>query len=187
MSVIRTISYLTLIVTISALPIKNQIIEVPDLIIEPEIIKVANLNVTEIKESNDTVVIDKTEQNILKNSDTGSRNQVRPGMSVSNYDVEITRNGDTFTGRLLAQVIVEDPSTREDDIVFQVEGLTIDSVQFSMAGGSNFQNADFGVDDGLLEISTGIEATLYNFRIEYRGSLQETGFGLYVGRYFNDG
>ncbi|XP_013142060.1 PREDICTED: membrane alanyl aminopeptidase-like isoform X2 [Papilio polytes] len=188
MSVIRTICYLTLITITTALPIKNQIIEAPDLI-EPEIIKVANLNITETaKESNDTLP-EIREQNILKTSDTGTRNQVRPGMSVSNYDVEITvnDNGDTFNGRLLAQVIVEDASTREDDIILQVEGLTIDSVQFSMAGGSNFQNADFDVDDGQLEISTGIEATLYNFRIEYRGSLSTIGRGLYVGSYINDG
>lgn len=188
MSVIRTMCYLTLITITTALPIKNQIIEAPDLI-EPEIIKVANLNITETaKESNDTVP-EIREQNILKTSDTGTRNQVRPGMSVSNYDVEITvnDNGDTFNGRLLAQVIVEDASTREDDIILQVEGLTIDSVQFSMAGGSNFQNADFDVDDGQLEISTGIEATLYNFRIEYRGSLSTIGRGLYVGSYINDG
>ncbi|KOB74750.1 Aminopeptidase N-11 [Operophtera brumata] len=116
------------------------------------------------------------------------RNQIRPGMHVTSYSIEITPNvnDDTFSGRLTVQVNIIDLTTREDPVMFYVRDLDIDSVVYSLVGGTNFAPvADFDVDedDGILEIETGVEATLYTFVIEYRGTLLVPGQGLYTGRY----
>ncbi|CAG5041310.1 unnamed protein product [Parnassius apollo] len=168
------------IASIASLPIKNVIIDAPNIASEAPA-TIANITDQEIMKQFDADRINNTKLLL--------RNQVRPGMSVTSYAVKIEANinADTFTGRLAAQVIIDDHSTREDDIVFQVHDLTVDSVTFSFAGGSVFLPADFNIDDDneLLEISTGYEATLYSFIIEYRGSLSMIGDGLYTGRYGN--
>lgn len=177
---LRTLCFVLSISIIFCLPLKNVIVEAPDLSKINDVVRVANLT-DQINNS--------TEQRVRNVTRLEKMNQVRPGMTVTNYVVEIEPNvnAGTFNGRVAAQVIIEDHDTREDDIIFQVRDIAVQSVEFSLAGGNTFQSADFSVDDddGILEISTGFRATLYSFIIQYRGSLSIIGDGLYAGRYDN--
>lgn len=177
---LQTVCFVLLISSIYCLPIKNVIVEAPNLKKVQDIVKITNF--TDHFDNS-------TNQEVRNLTRLEKSNQVRPGMTVTNYVVEIEPNvnAGTFNGRLAAQVIIEDPDTREDDIIFQVRDMTVQSVEFSIAGGTTFQPADFNVndDDGILEISTGLRATLYSFIIQYQGSLSIIGDGLYAGRYDN--
>lgn len=115
------------------------------------------------------------------------RSQIRPGMRVTSYLVEITPNTDdeTFNGKLEVRVNIVD-TTRDDDVIFYARDLEIDSVVFSLDAGLNYIPAlDFEVDtvDGTLKIETGVDALRYTFSIEYRGSLTVVGQALYLGQY----
>lgn len=151
--------------------------ELTDAINKTDVVKVVNEGPT-----NTNYVVYAVQSNITM------RNQIRPGMQVISYSVEITSNtnDDTFSGRLTVQVNIMDSTTREDPVMFYVRELDIDSVVYSLVGGLVFVpvlNFDVDEEDGILEIETGIEATLYTFVIEYRGSLSVPGQGLYAGRY----
>ncbi|XP_048007237.1 aminopeptidase N-like isoform X1 [Leguminivora glycinivorella] len=125
------------------------------------------------------------ENGIEEGNDILMRNQIRPGMHVTSYLVELTPNaaGGTFSGLLTASVIISDASSLEDDIVFHVEDLNINSVRFSITGSSAIVVANFDVNDDLLEIDTGFETSLYTFFIEYTGSMTNTGTGFWHGEF----
>lgn len=113
-------------------------------------------------------------------------NQIRPGMTVTDYKVAIEADVDAikFSGTAEITVAITDFDTREDPVLFYVDELTINSVMFSILGGSNTHDADFSInDDDFLEIDPGIPAISYTFTIEYTGSLEKAGKGLYVGHY----
>lgn len=131
---------------------------------------------------NETVRTSNVKYNITK------RNQIRPGMRVTNYSVQITPNANdgTFSGRLVTQVVIIDSITIKDPVMFYAKDLEIDSVEYAVAGGLNYLpvlSIKEDIDNGILEIETGVEASLYTFVIEYRGSLAVSGQGLYEGRY----
>ncbi|XP_041970735.1 membrane alanyl aminopeptidase-like [Aricia agestis] len=143
-----------------------------------------NENVTSTTSDADSEILSSS----LVLSSSNARNQIRPGMVVERYDIEISVNpiAGSFDGHLTARVNVIDQNSREDPILFYVGELNIRSVLFSFAGGSVFYSAeDFNVDEGLLEIVTGFEASLYTFIIEYTGSLEWVGTGLFYGSHGN--
>nr|ASU92549.1 glutamine aminopeptidase-like protein 11 [Achaea janata] len=115
------------------------------------------------------------------------RNQIRPGIIIGSYAVELTPNvnAGTFFGRAIIEISITDAATREDPIMLYVRDLDISSVTFSILGGSILYAADYDVDDddGILEIETGFIATSYNFHIEYTGSLSVVGKGFFAGSY----
>ncbi|XP_068631137.1 membrane alanyl aminopeptidase-like [Battus philenor] len=179
MGVLHIFLYISFIATITCLPINIKTVQAPDAINE------GNVNISQL---NSKEIITDPDLDLLRNAERNARNQVRPGMSVTSYEVELEINGNGFNGRLLARVVIEDHDTVEDDIIFQIDDLTITSVEYSLAGSSNFQTADFNENngDGILTISPAFQATLYSFVITYEGSLDELGRGLYLGNYDND-
>ncbi|XP_045494179.1 aminopeptidase N-like [Colias croceus] len=125
---------------------------------------------------------------ITKNQDFTLFNQIRDGMVVTSYEVtlEPRLNDGTFNGVAILRVQVQ-LATAEDPLIFHFEDLSIDSVLLAAGAGSNFGAPDdIVVDDGLLEINTGHDATLYTIEIRYRGSLSRAGIGLYSGSYETD-
>lgn len=125
-------------------------------------------------------------ETLVRNTNLLLRNNVRPGMIVTSYAIEIEPNiaGGTFSGRAIAQVILTDIATIEDPIMFQAIDLNVVSVLFAIGGGATFRPAEFFVidDEGLLEIQSEL-ASLYTFIIEYEGQLNQNGQGLYLGSY----
>ncbi|KAJ0178635.1 hypothetical protein K1T71_005410 [Dendrolimus kikuchii] len=161
--------------------------EVPELSNDLPIIVIENLDI----KSDDSNLEANLELNynssIVKTANISRtmRNQIRPGMTVTSYAVEIEPNGNTFAGRAVIQVSIIDSNTRDDPVIFYARDLNIASVRFSLIGGSSLMEASFDVDDGdgLLEIDTGLEASLYTFHIEYTGSLATVGQALWRGEY----
>lgn len=126
-----------------------------------------------------------TNESSVKNINPLLRNSFRPGMVVNSYVVDITPNvaAGTFSGRLIAQVSINDLTTIEEPIMFQVgDDLSIASVVFSIGGGTTYREAEFFVDEGILEIMSEV-ASLYTYIIEYEGRINQNGNGLYMGLY----
>ncbi|KAH9643210.1 hypothetical protein HF086_012872 [Spodoptera exigua] len=166
--------FLITIVSVTCKPVDFNIIqtdEFNELELEPE-----SKNVINVTEGNSNEVT-----NLIL------RNQVRPGMEVLNYAVEISAdvNAGTFNGRAVIQVRFSDESTREDPVVLHVADLNINAVRYSIMGGSNQLDAPFSTDDDdqILEIEPEQIALLYTFFIEYSGALNVAGKGLYRGSY----
>lgn len=158
---------LTVIALCKSLPIKN--------------IVQSNTENDDEKESVISNVANKTES-VLKLE----RNSVRPGMAVTRYNIVLEPHVEsgTFSGLAEIDLIVTDADTREDEILLHSVDLNINSVTFSISGGTAINVADFTVedDDGLLSITTNRIATTYRFFIEYTGNMIP-GFGLYSGNY----
>lgn len=169
---------------ILSLPLKSKNVEIPQ-------IETPDLHIKNQEALYSEVLAEGVHDTNNNNRFKGTlRNTIRPGIVVNNYAVEITPNvnSGTFAGRLVAQVAVTDQSTREDEIKFHVSDLNINSVTFSIASGSTLYNADYFIndDDGLLEISTNFESTLYTFIIEYQGVMGVSATGLFMNT-FSDG
>ncbi|KAJ8733123.1 hypothetical protein PYW08_001421 [Mythimna loreyi] len=128
-------------------------------------------------------IVNETE--ISKNNIVQVKNQIRPGMLISGYDIEIDADVDEeeFHGKVVIRVSITDASTREDPVMLYVEDLEVTSVVFTILSGSNVHEAEYNVDDGILEIDPGIPASSYTFTIEYSGSLAVGGKGLHLGQY----
>ncbi|KAJ8727740.1 hypothetical protein PYW07_001859 [Mythimna separata] len=105
-------------------------------------------------------------------------------MTISGYVIEIDADvdGEEFSGKVVISVTLT-TATRDDPVKFYVEDLDVNSVVYTIFQGSNVHEADFNVDDGILEIEPGIAASSYTFTIEYSGSLAVAGKGMYVGHY----
>lgn len=158
-------------------------------------VTIKNLEVTDHLQSSGEEVFTESVNNVIIQSEelidvsnrSTLRNTIRPGMLVTNYVIEIEpdRLSGTFSAVAMIQVSITDLNTREDPVIFHAKDLNIRSVQFSLIGGSILYNADFDMDDddGLLEIETGLEATLYTFVISYSGSLEIGGRALWTGYY----
>lgn len=137
------------------------------------------------------IVEEEAKADVVKNqtdiSSRSLRNQIRPGIAIGSYSVELTPdlNDGTFFGRTIVEVSITDQDTREDPIILYARDLQISSVTFSILGGSVLYEADFDVDEdaGTLEIETGLTATLYNFHIEYTGPLTIVGKGFFTGEF----
>ncbi|XP_063619790.1 aminopeptidase N-like [Cydia splendana] len=106
---------------------------------------------------------------------------VRPGQEARQYSIEITPNGNSFTGRAVIQVRLTS-ETIEEPIVFHVEDLNVQAVRTGIFTEVNAIAADFYVDDGVLGILPQQEASNYIVVIEYTGNMQ-TGFGLFQGEF----
>ncbi|CAH1647280.1 unnamed protein product [Spodoptera littoralis] len=156
--------------------------------------KPVDLNIVQTEEFNELVlepesknVINVTEGTSNEVTSLGMRNQVRPGMEVLSYAIEINAdvNAGSFNGRAIIQVRFSDESTREDAIILHVADLNINRVQYAIMGGSNLVDADYSTDDDdqIIEIEPGQIALLYTLYIEYSGSLDRAGKGLYRGSY----
>lgn len=149
-----------------------------------------NLVENTVTNEDHTVFVAEQPVNVTENAAQSRtlRNQIRPGMVVTNYIIEIDPHvdGGTFSGRLTTDVSIDRASV-EDPVMFYVRDLDIDSVTYALVGGTIFRDADFSVDEdeGTLEIDTGQEATVYKFIIEYTGSLEVAGQALYAGSYSN--
>lgn len=141
-----------------------------------------NAVITETPEIEHLKVVNLTERNAAV-----FVNQIRPGMTVNSYaiELEIDDDGDSFNGIATIQVSITDATTNEDPVKFYLADLDVNSVMFSILGGSNLNEANFDVDDGegILEIDPGFPALSYTFVIEYTGSLEGAGKGLYLGHY----
>lgn len=167
--------FLITIVSVTCKPVDLNIVqtEVDELGLEPKSKNV--INVTE------------GTSNEVTNNALVMRNQVRPGMEVSSYAVEINANveGGSFDGRAIVNLRIFDHDTREDPLVLNVAGLNINRVQYAIMGGSNLFDADYSTDDDdqILEIEPGQLGSQYTLYIEYSGSLNGVGKGLYRGSY----
>lgn len=115
------------------------------------------------------------------------RNTLRPGMRVDRYIIEIEPNGARFEGTAELRITITDQDTREDPLLFHSRDLIYSSVRFSIAGGSNFQNAAIDVDndDGTIEVDTNSAATTYTIIFEYTGRMDLIGIGMFAGNYGN--
>ncbi|KAL4705516.1 hypothetical protein ACJJTC_011458 [Scirpophaga incertulas] len=109
------------------------------------------------------------------------RNQLRPGLVISEYEVELTINENTFQGREIFRASVTS-ETRNDTLLLHVSGLTIQSV---LTGSTTIESANpatFRVIDGeRLEIRPSRVLSNYIVLIEYSGTLGNNGEGLYRG------
>lgn len=125
-------------------------------------------------------------EEVPTNASTISRNitrdsfvrQIRPGQQATQYAIELTLNGGSFTGRAVINVNLEFVS-REDPILFHVEDLNIQSVLVGLFSQGNAGAAEFNVDDGVLEISPPVVASSYIVIIEYSGTIFSNGQGLF--------
>lgn len=108
--------------------------------------------------------------------------QIRVGQEVRRYTIELTANGDTFNGRAVL-VVNLDEATREDPIVLHADQLDINSVRVGVFTEANAVDAGFALDAGILEIFPEVEASTYIVIIEYSGQLTDSGKGLYLGHY----
>ncbi|XP_063824400.1 membrane alanyl aminopeptidase-like [Ostrinia nubilalis] len=163
-----------ILISTNALPIGLKNEELPKIVVADISENVTNDERTE----NDTVSDIKVSDRAL------ARASVRPGMVVQSYAVQLEPNeaNGVFSGSVVIVVNIIDAATREDDILFHISDLDVTSVVFAVGGGTNFMEANFFEDDGLLVIQTGVMATLYSFVIEFNGNL-DPGFGLYSGSY----
>ncbi|CAG5041311.1 unnamed protein product [Parnassius apollo] len=109
---------------------------------------------------------------------------VRPGQVVGNYAIEISLNGNGFSGRALMDVRL-DIDSREDPIVFHIEDLQIQRVLTGVFTDVNAVDTDFFFDDSILEIFPAQVASTYVVIIEYTGQLSNNPFGLYEGHHFD--
>ncbi|XP_061710734.1 aminopeptidase N-like isoform X2 [Cydia pomonella] len=116
---------------------------------------------------------------MLTNATRSLFRNVRPGQEARQYSIEITPNGNSFSGRAVIQVRLTS-ATMDDPIVFHVEDLNIQAVRTGIFTEVNAISADFSVDGGVLEIEPQQEASNYIVVIEYTGSMQ-TGFGFFQG------
>lgn len=116
---------------------------------------------------------------MLTNGTRSLFRNVRPGQEARQYSIEITPNGNSFSGRAVIQVRLTS-ATMDDPIVFHVEDLNIQAVRTGIFTEVNAISADFSVDGGVLEIEPQQEASNYIVVIEYTGSMQ-TGFGFFQG------
>lgn len=121
--------------------------------------------------------------NTIRNVETRiqSRQNFRPGQTILKYTVQITRNGNSFAGRVLMDVRITD-ETREDPIALNIEDLNIQSVSVGVLTASNLVNTPFSIDDGRLEISPIQLASAYQVLVEYTANFRNDGIGLYIGQ-----
>lgn len=130
-----------------------------------------------IERNHSDIILNMTRNNLL-------RQNIRPGQNIQSYAIEITPNGNTFTGRAVIRVELT-PGTREDAIILHCVDLNIQSV---LAGTFSEENAvqawfNHDNDDGILEIEPADVAGTYVLIITYTGSLATGGQGLYLGQY----
>ncbi|XP_053604247.1 membrane alanyl aminopeptidase-like isoform X2 [Plodia interpunctella] len=170
----RTIIFnlLAILVLSESLPIRN---------IENETVKVVELDLS-------SVDVEAEEVNKTELTRVAKRNSIRPGLVVTRYSITLEPdvNSGVFNGIAEIDVNIIDINTREDDIIFNCEGLEVHSVNFRIGGGSViFDPENFWVDgdENQLFIETGRIASLYTFSIEYSGSLELAGVGLFTGIY----
>lgn len=144
--------------------------------------KAANMT---YQEFNNLAETDSNIEAVYDESNKLLRSQLRPGMHVTRYAVELTpSNNRTFYGRLVAHVVII--MAREKLVMFYVRGLNIDSIEYSLSGSTNAMPVEnFEVDDdtGILKIQTGVNASTYTFFIEYQGFLSDVGQGFYSGQF----
>ncbi|XP_022125613.2 aminopeptidase N isoform X1 [Pieris rapae] len=122
----------------------------------------------------------------LRNLESSSRNNLRPDMTATRYDIKLTPNigGGTFAGIARISVQVTD-ATIGDAVKFHFEGLTVSSVK-RISGGTSSDINNVNTEDGVIEIDTGVESTLHDFEIQYTGTLASAGIGFYTGAYDGD-
>lgn len=114
------------------------------------------------------------------------RNQIRPGIQIDSYIIELTPDLDdeTFEGKAIIEVSITDQVTIEDPIQLYVRNLDINSVTFNLGGSAVFDTEiELDEDEGILSITPEHFALSYTFHIEYTGSLATAGRGFYVGHY----
>ncbi|CAK1546282.1 unnamed protein product [Leptosia nina] len=118
----------------------------------------------------------------LRNSETSSRNNLREGLLASRYEVKLTPNfaDGTFAGVARISVILN--SGVADPIKFHFVDLKVGTVR-TITGTTSTEVTNVKVNDGVLEINTGAELSLYTFEIEYSGTLEGAGIGFYRGTY----
>ncbi|XP_014370589.2 membrane alanyl aminopeptidase [Papilio machaon] len=110
------------------------------------------------------------------------RNNVRPGQEVRRHTIQITVDGETFTGRSLMEIQLEHNS-REDAIIFHFQDLVITRVMTAILTESNLAQTPFRVRNNRLEINPRLSASSFIVVIEYTGRLNRNGLGLYAGSY----
>ncbi|XP_030032718.2 membrane alanyl aminopeptidase [Manduca sexta] len=138
----------------------------------PEEVLEENVQATLVQRSNFTKSFNITRNTLLRN--------IRPGQQVRQYVVSITFDDEEFHGRAVIDVVVTD-ATRGENLVFHFDDVEIDSVQTGVFTIASAVDADFDLDDGILEIEPAQDATSYIVIVEYTGELSNTGRGLYIG------
>lgn len=113
------------------------------------------------------------------------RNNLRPGQAANSYTIDITVNGNTFDGRAVISVEIDD-NTRGDELRFRAGGLTIRSVQFGQFNLGNPQTSPYVMNSGNLVIRPPVAYQTYIFLIEYSGTIGSDGYGIYRGHYDDD-
>lgn len=110
--------------------------------------------------------------------------QIRPGQLVRQYAVQLTLDGNSFHGRAVIDVVL-DQETNADPIVLHAEGIAVTSVEAGVFTEANAQPAGFGQFDGVLEIQPVQIALSYILIVEYTGQIDRIGRGLYMGEAFD--
>ncbi|KAG6458907.1 hypothetical protein O3G_MSEX011116 [Manduca sexta] len=110
---------------------------------------------------------------------------VRPGQDVRQYAIELTLNGNQFTGRAVLDVVITEASM-EDNLKFHFDGVTIQSVQTGVFTVASAVPAEFTLDDGILEIEPTQNAATFIVIVEYTGTMGNDGQGLYVGQAYDN-
>ncbi|RVE43926.1 hypothetical protein evm_011437 [Chilo suppressalis] len=119
-----------------------------------------------------------------KNKDT--RNSVdfnsiiRPGLTIWEYGITLTVNGDSFDGRVVIRATVTS-NTRDDPLKLHIDGLTINSVATSATNEESAVSANYELRDGRLEINPARKLSNYLIIIEYSGPIRNDGRGLFRG------
>ncbi|NP_001266329.1 membrane alanyl aminopeptidase-like [Bombyx mori] len=115
-------------------------------------------------------------------STNAERNQagetVRPGQTISSYEVEITIEENRFKGRAVIELEL-DANTRDDPIKLYSEDLDVTSVRTGVFTEANSLAATFRLRDGFLEITPVQSTTSYVVVVEYTGILRNDGNGIY--------
>lgn len=186
------ISYLVLLnVFTKSLPIKDtklstltttdtvfQNAEVPLVADTTEELTTENSDTTlEIRNDTDvTIPANISSHNLLRN--------IRPGQEIRQYAIELTDEGNTFSGRIVIDIVLTQ-ATREDPIVLHADGLDILSVKAGVFTDASAVDVGFNLDGQILEIFPDVIASSYIVVIEYTGQYAVGGQGLHRGLYDN--
>ncbi|XP_013184638.1 membrane alanyl aminopeptidase isoform X2 [Amyelois transitella] len=131
-------------------------------------------------------VQDKTNFSEPSNTTRSARNNVRPGQTVKKYEVELTIDGNSFTGRVVMDIEI-DANTRNNPIAFNAGGLNVRNAYAGLPSNPDPDTANFRTRGAVLEIIPARTFLAYTVIIEYSGTLVQPnrayGNGLFLGEY----
>lgn len=176
---------------VKSLPIKrNGLNNDADNIVEKLVAEAENVQLTETESQTESVEDNWFINNDLgmnddgrnSNSNVGQGNSnARPGMFIQSSSINVAVNGDSFNGRIVMDVRVTG-ETRNKNLLFDVQGLIITSVQVGLISEANAGPAPFWMSFGnRLEVDPPTRSNSYVVVVEYMGNIRNDGQGFYRG------